>query len=174
MNIASVWLSGCTGCHMSFLDLDERLMELPRLARIVFTPFADMKSFPQDVDITLVEGAVATSTDLELLRTVRASTRQLIAFGDCAVTGNITAMRNTFGRDQVLAAAYGTEGKHFGQDASHHLPSLLEQVLPIHRLVDVDFYLPGCPVSHELIWYVLTEMIEGRRPVLDRKKLRYG
>jgi NAD-reducing hydrogenase small subunit len=159
---------------MSFLDLDERLMTLPKLARIVFTPFADMKSFPQDVDITLVEGAVATSADMQLLRTVRANTRQLVAFGDCAVTGNITAMRNTMGKDHVLTAAYGAQGITLGRDASLHLPALLDQVLPVHRLVDVDVFLPGCPVSPDLIWYALTELLEGRLPEIDREKLRYG
>ena len=95
--IATVWLGGCSGCHMSFLDLDEWLFELASAADVVYSPIADVKRFPDDVDVALVEGAVANEDNLELARQVRASTHFVVSFGDCAVTGHVTAMRNPLG-----------------------------------------------------------------------------
>ncbi|HYG67093.1 MAG TPA: hypothetical protein VD838_05515, partial [Anaeromyxobacteraceae bacterium] len=95
--LATVWMGGCSGCHMSFLDLDERLLELAAKADVVFTPIADVKTYPEDVDVALVEGAVANEEHLHVIRTVRARTKLLVAFGDCAVTGNVTAIRNALG-----------------------------------------------------------------------------
>lgn len=105
--IATVWLGGCSGCHMSFLDLDERLIDLAQMADVVFTPIADTKIFPEDVDVTLVEGAIANEDHLEMLHTVRARTRVLAALGDCAITGNVTALRNVWPLDVVLQTSYG-------------------------------------------------------------------
>jgi NAD-reducing hydrogenase small subunit len=94
--LATVWLGGCSGCHMSFLDLDERLAELAGKVELLASPITDFKEF-QEADITLVEGAVANVENLEQIRLVRDRTKILISFGDCAVTGNVTAMRNAFG-----------------------------------------------------------------------------
>src|SRR5918911_4340894 len=106
LRLATVWLGGCSGCHMSFLDLDERLIELARLADVVFTPVADTKEFPEDVDVTLVEGAVANEDHLEMLQIVRARTRVLASLGDCAITGNVSALRNVWPVDAVLRTSY--------------------------------------------------------------------
>src|SRR5579871_5605844 len=104
--LATVWLGGCSGCHMSFLDLDERLIQLAQLANVVFTPFADRKVFPEDVDVALVEGAVANEDHLAMLQTVRQRTRVLASLGDCAITGNVTALRNVWPVEAVLRNAY--------------------------------------------------------------------
>src|SRR5215471_13137260 len=104
--IATVWLGGCSGCHMSFLDLDERLIELAQLVDVVFTPVADTKEFPEAVDVTLVEGAVANVDHLEMLLRVRDRTRVLAALGDCAITGNVTALRNVWPVDVVLRNSF--------------------------------------------------------------------
>ena len=95
--VATVWLGGCSGCHMSFLDLDERLLELAPRLELVYSPIADAKVFPEGVDVTLVEGAVCNEEHLEMARRVRARSRLVVAFGDCAVTGNVTAIRNALG-----------------------------------------------------------------------------
>jgi NAD-reducing hydrogenase small subunit len=95
LKLATVWLGGCSGCHMSFLDVDEFLIDLPEYADIVFSPLIDVKRYPEGVDVALVEGAVANQEHLEMIRTVRRNTRVLISFGDCAVTGNVTAARNS-------------------------------------------------------------------------------
>src|SRR5512138_1137458 len=95
--LATVWLGGCSGCHMSFLDLDEFLIDLADQVDIVFSPFVDAKQYPDSVDAVLVEGAIANAEHLTLVRQVRSRTRTLISLGDCAVTGNVTAMRNRLG-----------------------------------------------------------------------------
>lgn len=154
--VATVWLGGCSGCHMSFLDLDERLIELTRLAEVVFTPFADIKVFPPGVDVTLVEGAVANEDHLEMLRTVRANTRVLASLGDCAVTGNVTALRNVWPLDVVLANSYGTP-----PDQPGIVPRLLPKVVPLHHVVKVDEYIPGCPPDADRIWQALLALLRG-------------
>jgi NAD-reducing hydrogenase small subunit len=108
IRLATVWLAGCSGCHMSFLDLDEWLLELAERAEIVYSPVAsDIKTFPSDVDVCLVEGGVANTDNLELLHQVRANSRVLVSFGDCAITANIPGMRNMLnGADPVLRRSY--------------------------------------------------------------------
>jgi NAD-reducing hydrogenase small subunit len=100
--IATVWLGGCSGCHMSFLDMDERLLDLGAKVEVVFTPIADVKVYPEDVDVVLVEGAIANEEHLHTIRRVRERTKLLVSFGDCAVTGNVTALRNALGSDSAL------------------------------------------------------------------------
>jgi NAD-reducing hydrogenase small subunit len=159
---------------MSLLDLDERLLDLARAADVVFSPVADAKAFPEDVDVTLVEGAVANADHLALLRTVRARTRVLVSLGDCAVTGNVTALRNLVPLERVLRTAYveratvapGVPGAP-GAGSSDLVPPLLPRVEPLHRVVPVDAYLPGCPPSADRIWEALLALLEGRLPGAD-------
>ena len=101
LRLATVWLDGCSGCHMSLLDTDERLLELAQKVSVVWGPLVDAKQFPEGVDVTLVEGAVSSEEDLHRIRLVRARTRILVTLGDCAITGNVPAMRNTFGANVV-------------------------------------------------------------------------
>ncbi len=174
IRLATAWLGGCSGCHMSFLDLDERLIDLHERVEVVFSPVIDIKEFPHGVDVTLVEGAVANSDNRELLLTIRERSRIVIAFGDCAVSGNVTAMRNGIERDTLLRAVYGELGAELGRTIDTPLPLLEEHVTPIHKLVTVDYFLPGCPPNADLIWYVVTELLEGREPILTEDLLKYG
>jgi NAD-reducing hydrogenase small subunit len=162
--LATVWLGGCSGCHMSFLDLDERLLELAQMADVVFTPIADVKVFPTDVDVTLVEGAVANEDNLEMLRKVRERSRRLVAFGDCAVTGNVTALRNLVPVEAVLQTAYVDRTTTHSQVPNDDgiVPRLLPTVVPLHQVVAVDVYLPGCPPPADRIWAAVLALLEGR------------
>jgi NAD-reducing hydrogenase small subunit len=146
--LATIWLGGCSGCHMSLLDLDEALLDLLARVELVYGPLVDAKAFPAGVDVTLVEGAVATEDHLALVKTVRARTRRLLALGDCAVTGNVTALRNAGGgAAPVLLRAYRDLADPGGGDpaADGILPRLLDRVLPVHQVVPVDGFVPGCP-----------------------------
>ena len=177
--LATVWLTGCSGCHMSFLDLDEWLFELADLADIVYSPVAsDCKTYPKAVDICLVEGGVGTSDNLRLIRQVRQRTRVLIAFGDCAITANVPGMRNNLaGIDAVLGSAYGATAQVFSQlqEDSGPVPKLLDQVLPVHELVPVNLYLPGCPPSATRIRAALEPLLHDRWPELSGSELiRFG
>jgi len=104
--VATLWLDGCSGCHMSFLDLDERLLEIAGMIELVYSPVMDAKEFPEGVDLTLVEGAIASDEDVEKIKMVRGRTKLLVALGDCAVTGNVPAMRNSFPLADVLRRGY--------------------------------------------------------------------
>jgi NAD-reducing hydrogenase small subunit len=162
--IATVWLDGCSGCHMSFLDMDERLLDLFALADLVYSPFVDAKEFPADVDITLVEGAVSTEDDLERVLLVRERTKTLISFGDCAVTSNVPGMRNPIGSAPLLDRAYIENATLNNRVPDEVVPKLFPTSRPVHSVVAVDLFLPGCPPSADLIYFVLTELLDGRVP----------
>jgi NAD-reducing hydrogenase small subunit len=174
VRLATVWLSGCSGCHMSFLDLDERLIELAKLVTLVHSPIADVKEFPENVDLTLVEGAVANVDQREMLKKVRERTKLLVSLGDCAVTGNVTALRNAWEHSDhaVLQRAY-VELADKNPQVPTLVPKLLIHARPLHEVVKVDHYIPGCPPNADLIWYVVTELLAGREPVMEGKS-KYG
>jgi NAD-reducing hydrogenase small subunit len=174
--VATAWLGGCAGCHMSFVDMDERLVEIAGLVDLVYSPIMDVKEFPEDVDAALVEGAVANEQNLHELLKIRERSRLLVSFGDCAVTGNVTAMRNPLRRaEPALGRAYIELADVTPRRPSEPglVPTLLDRVRPVHEVVPVDLYLPGCPPAADLIHFVLTELVAGRRPDL-RDQLRYG
>lgn len=173
IRLATTWLDGCSGCHMSLLDTDERLLEVLAKATIVYSPLVDAKEFPHDVDVTLVEGAISSDEDLEKIHLVRKRTRVLVAFGDCGISGNIPAMRNPHGVPAILRRAYLENADVQQQIPGLSLPTLLPRVRPINEEVPVDYYLPGCPPPADLILHVLRELCEGRTPDLTGR-CRFG
>jgi len=163
--IATVWLDGCSGCHMSFLDLDQRLLTIAVKADLVYSPLVDIKEFPKGVDVTLVEGAVSSTEDLEKIKLVRARTKILVALGDCAVTSNVPGMRNPFGTEAVYTRAY-LENTINPQVPAQVVPPLLPHARPIHEFVKVDVFAQGCPPSADAIFQMISEILEGRVPIL--------
>lgn len=160
VRLATVWLDGCSGCHMSFLDIDEKLLALADAIDLVYSPLVDAKEFPDEVDVTIVEGAVSSDEDLHKARKIRAQSKILVSLGDCAVTGNIPAMRNPIGTAAI------TERGYRGALPTADVPKLLDKVYPVHHVIDVDVHVPGCPPSADTIHYVLTELLAGRKPEL--------
>ncbi len=167
VRLATIWLDGCSGCHMSFLDLDERLLDLTSKMDLVYSPLVDRKDFPDQVDVTLVEGSVSSEGDLEKILKVRAHTRLLVSLGDCAVTGNLPSMRNPFGVDAVLQRAYLDPNLFQPVIPDQVVPKLLDVVRPVHAVVKVDLFVPGCPPSADTIYYFLSEVLAGRTPDLS-------
>ena len=166
--VATIWLDGCSGCHMSFIDIDERLLALGSLIELVYSPLVDRKDFPEDVDLTLVEGSVSSEEDLHKIKLVRSRTKILVSLGDCAVTGNVPSMRNPFGVQAVMQRAYLESGLVHPAVPSQIVPRMLPVVTPVHANVKVDFYIPGCPPSADTIFYVVSELVAGRQPDLSR------
>jgi NAD-reducing hydrogenase small subunit len=169
--VATVWLDGCSGCHMSFLDMDERLLILADKVDVVCSPVVDPKEFPENVDLTLVEGAVSSDHDVEKAHLIRARSKMVIALGDCAVTGNVPAMRNAWETEELFRRAYieNAQWPETPESRRARLPVLnvpkLERIArPLHEVIPVDLYVPGCPSPADAIWFVLTELLEGRTP----------
>jgi NAD-reducing hydrogenase small subunit len=164
LKLATVWLDGCSGCHMSLLDSDEGILAVAAQADLVYSPLADATEFPDGVDVTLVEGAVSSSEDAARLRTIRARSRILVALGDCANTGNVPAMRNTIPVQRLLQQVY-VEGADEGRVVpGNGVPPLLPQARPLHEFVKVDLHLPGCPPPPHAIVAVLADLLQGRAP----------
>ena len=152
LKVATTWFGGCSGCHMSFLDLDEFLIELAGAVDLVYSPVVDVKEYPENVDVCLIEGAVCNEDNLEILHKIRARTKVLVSFGDCAVTGNVPAIRNQLGLDNaenVLQRAY-IENADINQrmpKADGIVPQLLERVLPVHEVVHVELFSARLPAA---------------------------
>jgi NAD-reducing hydrogenase small subunit len=179
LRLATVWFGGCSGCHMSFLDLDEFLIELAGKAEIVFSPLMDVKAYPENVDVCLIEGAICNEDNLELLHKVRKRTKVLVSFGDCAVTANVPAIRNQLGlgnAESVLQRAY-VETAQLNPAVPKTpgiVPPLLERVMPVHEVVHVNYFLPGCPPPAERIKALLVQVLNGEEPKLEGPQLKFG
>ena len=178
LRLATVWLGGCSGCHMSFLDLDEFLIDLAGKVDIVFSPFIDVKEYPEGVDVVLVEGAIANEEHLETIRRVRERTRMLISFGDCAVTGNVTALRNPLGgAEPVLRRVYLENG-----DLDARIPAASGIVPALARPGDAGpCRRPGgrlpaglSPARPRRFAPCSNNCSRERRPQLEGREIRFG
>jgi NAD-reducing hydrogenase small subunit len=174
IKLATVWLDGCSGCHMSLLDLDEGIIAVAKLADIVYGPLVDAQEFPEGVDVTLVEGAVSSQDDLKLIQTIRTRSKIVIALGDCAVTSNVPAMRNSVPVRKLLERVY-IEGSSLPGAAipTDTVPALLRHAVPVHEVVKVDLHVPGCPPKPEAILFAIGELLEGRKPDMA-SHVRFG
>jgi NAD-reducing hydrogenase small subunit len=171
--IGTCWLDGCSGCHMSLLDLDEGILAVLEKADIVFGPLVDAQEWPEGVDVAVIEGAVSSQDDLKLARTARARSKVVVALGDCAVTGNVPSMRNGIPTRKLLERVY-VEGATVQPGVpTDGVPALLKQASPLHEAIAVDVHVPGCPPKPEAILMVLSDLLEGREPDLG-SKLRFG
>lgn len=174
IKVATVWLEGCSGCHMSFLDIDEAIIELAKVVEFSRSPITDIKEFVP-VDVGIVEGSVGNTEEEEVLKELRAHCKVLMAWGDCACFGGVCAMRSTFDKDEVLRRGYvQTESTQEGKiPGPPGVPALLEQVKPANHIVKVDCYVPGCPPEAGAILYALKELLAGRIPVLPSDMMRF-
>lgn len=171
--LATVWLSGCSGCHMSFLDQDERIIELSEKVELVYSPLVDVKDFPENVDLTLIEGAVGNKHQLDLLKRVRERSKIIVSFGDCAVTANVAGLRNAWIESEAALQRAYLENVDIKPGIPTDVPKLLKKAYPLHEAVKVDHYVPGCPPPADLINYVLMELLSGRTPNMEGKS-KYG
>jgi NAD-reducing hydrogenase small subunit len=162
---------------MSFLDLDEWLLELAQKVDVVFSPVVDHKVYPDHVDLVLIEGAVCNEDHLEMVHRIRERTRTVVSFGDCAVTGNVTALRNSLGgAEPVLQRAY-LDAVDLNPQIPQEpgiVPPLLERVRPVHEVIPVEYYLPGCPPPADRIRALLEQLLEGKIAQLAGAQIRFG
>ncbi|MBN1487073.1 MAG: NADP oxidoreductase [Anaerolineae bacterium] len=177
IKVATQWLESCAGCHMSFLDIDERIVELLKHIELTSSPITDLKHPPKEgVDVGILSGGIGNEDEEAEAKEMREHSKILIALGDCAVTGGICTMRNFFDTTEVLTRGYiETESTVDGEIPQHEdLTPLLDKVKAVDEVVSVDVYVPGCPPTADAIWYVLSELLEGRKPKMEGKALKYG
>ncbi|WP_366923972.1 F420-nonreducing hydrogenase [Metallumcola ferriviriculae] len=171
--VATAWLQGCSGCHISILDLHQELVELLGDIEILSSPLVDIKEFPR-VDICLVEGAVGTEGDVRKLQELRQKSDVLVALGTCACFGGISGLRNLYKKDEVLEHCY-TNVRNVNKNgtipSSEDVPALLESVKPVGELAKIDYQIPGCPPLPGTIKTVLQALITGKEPVLPQRSL---
>lgn len=175
LRVATCSLAGCFGCHMSLLDIDERLVALLEHVTFDRSPIDDFKDFQQPVDVGLIEGGVCNAENVRVLREFRRHCRILVAVGECAATGGVPAMRNAHSLRACLEESFvrgiGVEDAHIPDDPE--LPLLLEKVHPIHEIVHIDYTLPGCPPSADVFWSFFADLIAGRPPKVARAHIRF-
>ena len=174
IRIATTSLAGCFGCHMSLLDLDERLVALADIIEFDRSPLTDIEHCT-NCDIGLIEGGVCNSENVHVLREFRKNCKILVAVGACAINGGLPAMRNFIPLEECLAEAYlhgiGVENAQIPNDPE--LPLLLDKVRPLHEVVKIDYFLPGCPPSAEVFWTFLNDLIAGREPKLPYELVHF-
>ena len=171
--LATVWLDGCSGCHMSLLDMDEVIIGIAKRVEVVYGPLVDAQEFPKAVDVAVIEGAISSQEDLERVRTIRQRSKLVVALGDCAVTGNVPAMRNQIAPRKLLERIYIEGVQENPGIPTEGVPALLRHAIPVHEVVKVDLHVPGCPPSAQAIVFVLGELLDGRVPDLS-SKVKFG
>jgi len=172
--VATTSLAGCFGCHMSLLDIDERILELIELVDFNKSPVDDIKEFTQMCDIGIIEGGCCNSENVHVLKDFRKNCKILVSLGECAIMGGLPAMRNNIPIKECLEEAYldGPSTKGANPEGilpnDEELPIILDKVYPCHEVVKIDYYLPGCPPRADLIWNALVALVTG-----DEMKLPY-
>jgi len=173
IKLATVWLDGCSGCHMSLLDIDEGIVAVAKKADIVYGPLVDAQEFPEGVDVALVEGAVSSQEDLKMAQLIRKRSKMVVALGDCAVTSNVPSMRNWVPVKKLLERIY-VEGVQANPGVpTEGVPALLKHAIPLHEAVKIDLHIPGCPPKADAIFHVISELLAGRKPDLTNK-VKFG
>ncbi len=164
--VATASLAGCFGCHMSILDIDDRILKLIELVEFNKSPIDDIKTFTKQCDIGIIEGGCCNSENVENLKLFRKNCKILIALGECAIMGGLPAMRNGIPVKECLEEAYlGGPTVQLNKEKimpnDEELPCILDKVYPLNEIVKIDYYLPGCPPRADLIWTAVAALVTG-------------
>ena len=175
--VATTSLCGCFGCHMSLLDIDERILQLAEIVDFDRSPIDDIKHISQRCTVGLIEGGCANEENVEVLREFRRNCDILVSVGDCATTGGLPALRNTVPLKECLDEAY-IHGPSVHNPAGTvpndaELPLLLDKVYPAHEVVKIDYHLPGCPPSADTLWAALNALLAGEPLELPYALIKY-
>ncbi len=175
--VATTSLCGCFGCHMSLLDIDDRILKLVELVEFNKSPINDIKEFTERCTVGLIEGGCCNEENVRVLRDFRKHCDILVSVGDCAIMGGIPAMRNTIPLKECLEEAYlngPTVHNPSGQIPNDpEIPLLLNRVYPCHEVVKIDYHLPGCPPSADALWEALVALLSDKPVALPYELIKY-
>lgn len=175
--VATTALASCFGCHMSLLDIDEKILDLIELVEFNKSPIDDIKTFTKQCDVGLIEGGCCNSENVHVLKEFRKNCKILVAVGECAIKGGLPAMRNGIPVDELFQEAYidgpTIEAGNTVIPNDDELPMILDRVYPCNEIVKIDYYLPGCAPRAELIWEALLHLAAGKELELPYEVLKY-
>ena len=178
--IATTSLCGCFGCHMSLLDIDDRILQLLEMVDFDKSPIDDIKTFTGRCTVGLIEGGCCNEENVATLRDFREHCDILISVGDCAIDGGLPAVRNLVPLDECLQEAYSNKRRgpklHNPTNVipnDPELPLLLDKVYPIHEVVKIDYYLPGCPPSADTLFAALVALLTDKPVELPYELIKY-
>ncbi|MCP4129581.1 MAG: NADP oxidoreductase [bacterium] len=176
--VATASLAGCFGCHMSLLDIDDRILTLIDVVEFNKSPVDDIKTFTKQCDVGIIEGGCCNSENVETLKDFRKNCKILVSLGECAIMGGLPAMRNGIAVKECLDEAY-LNGPTVGDNTEKimpnddELPMILDRVYPLHEIVKVDYYLPGCAPRADLIWEALLHLATGKELELPYELVKF-
>ena len=175
--IATTSLCGCFGCHMSLLDIDERILDLAEIVEFDRSPINDHKDFTGRCAVGLIEGGCANAENVHVLQRFREQCDVLVSVGDCAISGGVPALRNMVPLRECLDEAY-VKGPSVQNPTGRvpddpEIPLLLDKVYPAGEVVKIDHHIPGCPPSADALWHALTSLLAGRSEDLPYELLKY-
>jgi NAD-reducing hydrogenase small subunit len=175
--VATTSLAGCFGCHMSLLDIDERILQLVELVEFDKSPINDIKTFTDHCAIGLIEGGCCNEDNVHVLQEFRKHCDILISVGDCAIQGGIPAMRNTISLKECLEEAYLNGPTVYNPDGTipvdEEIPLLLNKVYPCQEVVKIDYHLPGCPPPADTLWEALSALLSDKPVELPYQLIKY-
>ncbi|HOX08701.1 MAG TPA: NADP oxidoreductase [Planctomycetota bacterium] len=175
--VATASLAGCFGCHMSVLDIDERILKLVELVEFNKSPINDIKKFTDRCAVGLIEGGCCNEENVRVLQDFRKNCDVLISVGECAIMGGIPALRNNIPLKECLDEAYLNGPTVYNPakriPGDQEIPLLLNRVYPCHEVVKMDYHLPGCPPPADTIWEALVALLTGKPLKLSYELIKY-
>jgi len=175
--IATASLAGCFGCHMSLLDIDDRILKLVELVQFDKSPVDDIKKFTGRCRIGLIEGGCCNEENVHVLQDFRKHCDILISVGACAIMGGLPALRNAIPLKECLDEAYLNGPTVYNPDGKipndPEIPLLLNKVYPCHEVVKIDYFLPGCPPPADTLWEALVALLSDKPVNLPYQLIKY-
>lgn len=175
--VATTSLCGCFGCHMSILDIDDRILKLVELVDFDKSPVDDIKEFTGKCAVGLIEGGCCNEENVRVLQDFRKHCDVLISVGDCAIMGGIPALRNNIPLKECYEEAYLNGPTVYNPSGkipnNEEIPLLLDKVYPCQEVVKIDYHLPGCPPPADTIWQALVALLTDKPVELPYELVKY-
>lgn len=179
--LALYWAASCGGCEIAVLDIEDKILDVDANFELVFWPcvmdtkYKDIQAMPdKSIDICLFNGGIRTSENMEMAKLLRNKSKVLVAFGSCADEGCIPGLANLYSKEKIFERIYKETPTTDNSDNVYpqpvtsmpegelEIPEFFDNLLPLHKVVTVDYTIPGCPPQPHQIWAVLEHIIQGK------------